>query len=71
MPAAPLDVSQADHPEVVGTIGCWGQLTDASPAKGRGPGHFNSLLGRGLKYMGPSTLQAECAARVKIYPAMV
>jgi len=66
-----LKCTETIHPEVVGTIGCWGQLTDASPAKGRGPGHFNSLLGRGLKYMGPTTLQAECAARVKIYPARV
>lgn len=64
-----LKCTETIHPEVVGTIGCWGQLTGSSAAKGRGPGHFNSLLGRGLKYMGPSTLQAECAARVKIYPA--
>ncbi|CAB1368452.1 molybdopterin-dependent oxidoreductase [Denitratisoma oestradiolicum] len=64
-----LKYTETIHPEVLGTIGCWGHITDAAVAKGRGPGNFNSLLGRGLKYMGPSTLQAECAARVKIYPA--
>ncbi|QDX81622.1 hypothetical protein B9N43_10380 [Denitratisoma sp. DHT3] len=64
-----LKCTETIHPEVLGTIGCWGHITDAAVAKGHGPGHFNSLLGHGLKYMGPSTLQAECAARVKIYPA--
>ncbi|MCG3170100.1 MAG: Nitrate reductase [Pseudomonadales bacterium] len=62
-----LKCTQTIHPEVIGTIGCWGHLTDAAVGRGRGPGHFNSLLGSGLRYMGPSTLQAECAARVKVY----
>ncbi|HMV71173.1 MAG TPA: molybdopterin dinucleotide binding domain-containing protein, partial [Pseudomonadales bacterium] len=62
-----LKCTQTIHPEVIGTIGCWGHLTDAAVGCGRGPGHFNSLLGSGLRYMGPSTLQAECAARVKVY----
>jgi hypothetical protein len=60
-----LKCTETIHPEVLGTIGCWGH-TDAAIAKGRGPGNFNSLLGRGLRYMGPSTLQAECTARVRI-----
>lgn len=61
-----LKCTQTIHPEVVGTIGCWGHLTDASVGKDRGPGHFNSLLGSGLRYMGPSTLQGECGARVRV-----
>ncbi|MBK6554149.1 MAG: molybdopterin-dependent oxidoreductase [Rhodocyclaceae bacterium] len=61
-----LKCTETIHPEVLGTIGCWGHYTDAAIAKGRGPGNFNSLLGRGLRYMGPSTLQAECTARVRI-----
>ena len=64
-----LKFTETIHPEVLGTIGCWGHRTEASVARGRGPGNFNSLLGSGLQYMGPSTLQAECAARAKIYPA--
>lgn len=62
-----LKFTETIHPEVIGTIGCWGHSTDAAVAKGRGPGNFNALLGTGLKYMGATTLQVETAARAKIY----
>lgn len=64
-----LKCTQTIHPQVIGTIGCWGHSTKGAVSRGRGPGNFNQLLGNGLKYMGPSTLQAECGARVKVYAA--
>lgn len=64
-----LKVTETIHPEVIGTIGCFGHYTDHAVGKGRGPGNFNALLGSGLRYMGPSSLQAETAARAKIYAA--
>ena len=64
-----LKVTETIHPEVIGTIGCFGHYTDHAVGRGRGPGNFNVLLGSGFRYMGPTSLQAETAARAKIYAA--
>ena len=62
-----LKVTETIHPEVIGTIGCAGHYTPHAVGRGKGPGNFNSLLGSGFRYMGPTSLQTECAARAKIY----
>jgi anaerobic selenocysteine-containing dehydrogenase len=64
-----LKVTETIHPEVIGTIGCFGHYTDHAVSRGRGPGNFNILLGSGFRYMGPTSLQAETTARAKIYAA--
>jgi anaerobic selenocysteine-containing dehydrogenase len=64
-----LKVTETTHPEVIGTLGCCGHYTPHAVSRGKGPGNFNALLGAGMRYMGPSSLQVECAARAKIYAA--
>ena len=64
-----LKVTETIHPEVIGTLGCFGHYTPHAVGRGKGPGNFNALLGAGMRYMGPSSLQVECAARAKIYAA--
>lgn len=62
-----LKCTETIHPEVIGTQGLFGHKTKGAAKGKRLPGHFNSLLGSGIKYMGPSSLQAETAAKAKVY----
>lgn len=64
-----LKLTETIHPEVLGTIGCFGHYAGHSAERGRAPGNFNALLGSGYAYGSPTSLQAETTARVRIRKA--
>ncbi len=64
-----LKLTETIHPEVLGTVGCFGHFAGHSAERGRGTGNFNVLLGSGYAYGSPSSLQAETTARVRIRKA--
>lgn len=65
-----LKLTETIHPEVLGTIGCFGHFAGHSAERGREPGNYNALLGSGYAYGSPTTLQAETTARVRVRKAL-
>ncbi len=61
-----LKLTESIHPEVLGTVGCFGHVAGHSAENGRAHSSFNVLLGSGYAYGGPTSLQAETTARVRI-----